>query len=167
MLGAINLYDIAFFDTVPPVTAILGFHPAKHESPDVALCHDFDPDRAWEACQPALKILDTVCPEASKWARDRHACGKLVWVSEPDGTYAKYMFVGKILMINADMFALSNGERACTIAHEFRHSRQNFSKPLKAACVILLTWERRQEVVEDDAYFYESQVRNAIYGVGE
>jgi hypothetical protein len=164
VLGGINLFDILVGDTVPPIVNFLGVNKTLDEYPDSDLCCDFDQDRAWVALQPALQILDVVCPEASAWAREQQSSGKIVWIPETDGAYARYDQVRMSLIINADMFALKNSERACTIAHEFRHSRQNMSKSCKSAISLLLTGKRNPDIIEDDAYFYEAKVREAIHG---
>lgn len=132
------------------------------DDPDLAI--NLDPDRAWASLQSALQILDVVCPEASAWAREQHKSKKLIWKNDPDGAYATFNPYTRCMTINADMFDLKNSERACTIAHEFRHSRQNISKFIKSTCCLLITGSRCDDIVENDAYLYESQVRSAIYG---
>jgi len=159
------MYDIYVEDFVPEIST---FHEPNdnllQDCPDLDLVENFNEERAWLSLKPALQILDVVCPEASTWARDQKESNKIVWVPKSDGAYARYDQVCMRLIINADMFALINSERACTIAHEFRHSRQNISKSWKSACYLLLRGKRNPDIIEDDAYFYESKVRDAING---
>ena len=165
VLGFVNMYDILIGDSVPEISTL-----HKHDDnllkgcPDLDLVENFDEDRAWLSLKPALQILDVVCPEASAWARDQKESNNIVWVPKSDGAYARYDQVRMRLIVNADMFALINSERSCTIAHEFRHSRQNISKSWKSACYLLLKGKRNPDIIEDDAYFYEAKVRDAING---
>lgn len=166
ILGSITAYDIIVGDDVPPIANV--YPPRQlstaqlYDSPELA--ENFDETRAWESLQPALQILDVVCPEASAWAREQHDSDKLIWKEEPDGNYASFNPYNRCVTINSDMFVLNNSERACTIAHEFRHSRQNISKFIKSSCCFVITGKRNPDIVENDAYLYESQVRSAIYG---
>ena len=152
-------------DEVPEIRFVIKHNDAILRShPDLDLCKKFDADRAWIALQPALKLLRIVCPEASEWAEYQKNSNKMIWITEPDGSNARYDQIQDRLMINSDMFALSNAEIACTIAHEFRHSRQNMSKSWKSACSLLLTGKRNINIIEDDAYFFEARIRQAING---
>lgn len=165
MLGIINLCDILVIEDVPQINDSYSLRDKMpNEYSDTDLCKNFDSDRAWDAIQPALKILDVVCPEASAWARSQKKSGKIIWDSKFDETAARYDQVKMSLTINADMFGLKNSEIACTIAHEFRHSRQNISKSYKSAFSLLLTGTRNPDIIEDDAYFFEAKVREAING---
>lgn len=165
LLGVVNAYDILVGDTIPKV----GFpsihsHRIATSYQNHDLVKNFEPERAWQAIQPSLKILDEVCPEASDWLRDQHKCDKLTWMPDPDGTYAYYDFATGRVTINAQMFELSVGERAVTVAHEFRHSRQNIAKFIRAAFCVLLTGKHKPELIETDAYLFEHEVRWAIFG---
>lgn len=165
VLGLINLYDILIGDEVPEIRFVIKPNDAILRShSDVNLCRNFDKDRAWIALQPALKLLRIVCPEASDWAEYQKKSNKIIWITQSDGTNARYDQIQDRLMINSDMFALSNAEIACTIAHEFRHSRQNMSKSWKSACSLLLTGNRNVNIIEDDAYFFEARIRQVING---
>ena len=178
MLGFINFYDIVFTDKYPEVSVILGRELLRiaDQKESYELAWEFDESKAWDGLNPALQILDRVCPEASEWARNQEKSGKIVWTidtskkdilegksKENEDEYAKYE--GGILTINSALFELKNSERACTIAHEFRHSRQNFSKKWKSACSVLLTGVRNDSIIEDDAYLFECRVRESIYGL--
>ena len=165
ILGGINFYDIVFSDNVPEIHAMYGDMKNAYNRTDAHLSKgDFNEHRGWVALQPALQILDDICPQASKWAREQHESGKLVWLNQSEDSYAKYSHIHRNLMINVDLFTLTNGERACTIAHEFRHSRQNLSKSLKTSASLLLTGNRNEAIIEDDAYLFEGRVRESIYG---
>ena len=119
-----DFYDIVFSDNVPEIHAMYGDMKNAYNRTDAHLSKgDFNEHRGWVALQPALQILDDICPQASKWAREQHESGKLVWLNQSEDSYAKYSHIHRNLMINVDLFTLTNGERACTIAHEFRHSK--------------------------------------------
>lgn len=174
ILGFVGLYDIIVGDDYPQIETLLSPQDLKlaETIQDANLVRNFDPKRAWESLQPALQILDDVCPEASAWARERHQNKKIIWEDSTfieydmrhDGGYASFDPYTRKLTINSDMFALKNSERACTIAHEFRHSRQNISKYIRSSCGLLITGRRDDDIVETDAYLYEARVRSAIYG---
>ena len=164
VLGTLNLYDIVASDNVPKVDTVYGDMKLANRCEDPELVKAIDKTRAWQAIQPALQILDSVCPQASEWARERHRSKKIHWIYRSEDSYAEYSHVSKSLMIDSTIFSFKNGEIACTIAHEFRHSRQNFSKPLKLSFSLLLTGRRNIAIIEDDAYLFEAQIREAIFG---
>lgn len=166
VMGMTSIYNVLIGDTVPPVLENSDGMFAEKAKVRTAthLYRKFNAEEAWNALQPALEILDELCPEASAWARNQHAKKHIVWIPDPDGTYARYDMFGGRLIINAEMYTLNDGEIACTIAHEFRHSRQNISKSIQSACAIILTGKQVKDIIEDDAYFYECKLRESIYG---
>ena len=164
--GSINIYDVIVPDDVPEISVNIGNYKTIYEYPgsELARAVSIDSEYAWAQLQPALQILDTVCPEASTWARQKHKDKDIVWsASDKEPFYAQYEPFKKVLTINKTLFELKNAERACTIAHEFRHSRQNLSKPIKATLSFLITGIKNDDIVETDARYYESKVRESIY----
>lgn len=122
-------------------------------------------EERWQIMQPALDILDNVCPEIATWTRKKWLDGQLVFDTDSENLYAWYHpATGRVAVT---MLGLSecDGEMACTLAHEFRHSRQNFLRG--AQCQIALLWglDRKSELVEDEAYVFEARVRRAIRGI--
>jgi len=123
----------------------------------------WDEDKAWDALQEPLQILDQVCPEAAHWVRDRHASGHLIWEVEYSGCYAKYNYMDKDLTINKILYCENNGRIASILAHEFRHSRQNFTKFFRATVACAVLREPKPSIVEDEAELFEAQVLLAIF----
>lgn len=122
-----------------------------------------DPQQCWSDCQIPLRILRKVCPEAEAWVRERHASGKIVWSSKCDGFYAKYDYINGNLTLTPAFFEQIDGQKAVTMAHEFRHSRQNWTKPVRAVIAVLLKGEPQEWIVENDAYLFEKEVYLAIF----
>jgi hypothetical protein len=128
------------------------------------LLSEWDEEKCWVALQEPLQILDRVCPEASHWVRDRYQLGHLIWEEEYSGCYAKFHYVNRDLTINKILFAENNGRIASILAHEFRHSRQNFTKFFRATVACSILREPRPCIVEDEAELFEAQVLIAIFG---
>lgn len=165
-MGATTLYDITVGDQVPYVANLSDFSPERklaYKNSDPNLLFEWDEDRCWEALQEPLQILDRVCPEASHWVRDRYENGHLIWEKEYSGCYAKFHYVDRDLTINRILFGENNGRVASILAHEFRHSRQNFSKFFRATVACSILREPRPCIVEDEAELFEAQVLLAIF----
>lgn len=122
-----------------------------------------NPDRCWAETQIALRILRKVCPEVEEWVRDRHAKGKIVYTCKCDGCYAKYNYMSGELILTDAFFQQNHGKRAVTLAHEFRHSRQNFTKPVKAVIACVIKQRPQEHIVENDAHLFEKEVYLAIF----
>lgn len=134
-----------------------------YQSPHTHLLSDWDEEKCWVALQEPLQILDRVCPEASHWVRDRYQTGHFIWEKENSGCYAKFHYVDRDLTINRILFAENNGTIAAILAHEFRHSRQNFTKFFRATVACSILREPRASIVEDEAELFEAQVIIAIF----
>jgi hypothetical protein len=167
ILGGASLYNLVVGDQVPPVNYYAAFQTYRYArvTTNKNLLVNYDHEQCWDAIQPALLLLDEACPEASAWARDRHATGLLRWIDN-DYIYASYHPASGHLSISRLFFGLNDGERAVTIAHEFRHSRQNFSKMITASVAMVLTVNNDllDDIMEPDAYWFEQNVRIAIFG---
>jgi len=117
----------------------------------------------WGELQKALPYLDRVCPEIADWTRKKWESGQLVFETANKGRYAYYMPALGMLGINLYAFELSDAELACTLAHEFRHSRQNVFPGIQVA-VAALFGINRKDLVEREAYEFEDVIRRAIRG---
>lgn len=117
----------------------------------------------WAALQPALRILDEVCPEVAEFTRERWASGHLVFEREDRGRYAAWYVLPRTLVINYVAWEFGDAELACTLAHEFRHSRQGYLRGLQLGIGRLFGVDR-SDLVEDEAYEWEGRVRRAIRG---
>jgi hypothetical protein len=169
VLGACDVYDIIFPENVPSVSFI-GKHSEEsrlvsQNSSKVNLTwgQPLDPEQCWADCQKPLRILKKVCPEAEAWVRERHASGKIVWAEKHDGMYGRYDFISGRLTLTSAFFDQNDGQKAVTMAHEFRHSRQNFTKPFRALIAIMIRREPQEWIVENDACHFEKEVYIAIF----
>ena len=122
-----------------------------------------NPTECWESIQMSLQILDQVCPESSNWVRSQYVKGKLDWTTECNGTLATFNYQSRVLTINSSMFRLNDGVKASILAHEFRHSRQNFTKFFTSVAACVFHGKVQPHIVEDDARLYEKEVLIAIF----
>lgn len=122
-----------------------------------------DPDECWKALQSPLQILDKVVPEAAAWVRDRQEHGLIEYSKVDNGCYATYHVGDRRMVLYPCFFLRKDGEKACTLAHEYRHSRQGWPKLLKRAVAYLILGRKVEWIVENDAYYYEYKVREAIW----
>lgn len=118
----------------------------------------------WEEMRVALCILDEVCPEVSAWVRERYQSGHLFFETADKHRFAAWWIVPQMLEIDLCALAESDAELACTLAHEFRHSRQPYLLTVQSQLSRLAGLDRTQELVEADAYAFEERVRRAIRG---
>lgn len=166
ILGSLSVYDFTVGENVPEIISLTIFdrelHMARVNTTHY-LATDFKEEECWDAIQPSLQILDKVCPEVSEWVRDRHANGKLVWECEYSGTYAKYDYIDKTLTFNKLSFFKNDGIKASILAHEFRHSRQSFTKFYRSVVACMICQEPKPDVVENDAYLFEKRIIIAIF----
>lgn len=117
----------------------------------------------WESLQPSLRILNEVCPEVVEWVEDRHINNKIVIDREEQKYYiASYHMHGQ-LTLKRPFFEQSEGEKAITLVHEYRHSRQHWGKVVRGILSELNFDGGRIEIMEDDAERYEKQAWVAIF----
>lgn len=122
-----------------------------------------DEGEYWEHIQPTLKVLRAVSPQAEKWVREKQETGKIKYDAST-GFYATFDFVSRELTIYPRFFDMEDGVKASILAHEWRHSRQNPEKFIKYIMSYAITRELQTELVENDAYLYEAQCRESLYG---
>lgn len=116
-----------------------------------------------QAMQPSLRLLDLVCPEASKWYRHEYDHNNVVYKWDNDSAIAKFDFLTRKLILSKQFFFLREGEKAETLAHEYRHSLQNRTKFMKQVVLSILTNQLHEEIVEDDADYLELRVHVALH----
>lgn len=165
-LGFMDVYDFVRPDNVPDVYFI-GYNEHRHNAKYINggwYAFSDDPEENWKKLQPSLAILRKVCPEAAKWVEDRHDKGKIVWEKGTIQTYARYDRIDEKLILCDCFLCKRDGEKAVTLAHEFRHSRQGWTKTVRRALAMVLTGTDHDYFVENDAYDFERQVYIAIYG---
>lgn len=156
------------FPEIVPQIQHLGFRPEKAWV-DHNLNQEFEPKdlsefELWEDLQKALELLDLTCPEASDWVRDQHNNGNIIYDWEYDYTMARFDFLSRKLTLTSGFYQLREGEKATTLAHEYRHSIQNRTKFIKRIIFQLLTGKTHEYVVEDDADLFESRLYIALHG---
>ena len=162
-LGTTTLYDITIGDQIPKVSN-LGFgSPEKNLIHDQPILKGWNDQECWSALQESLEILDRVCPEASEWVRDKHTSKQIIWEEEFTGCYAKFNYIDRDLTVNRTLFGESNGRIASILAHEFRHSKQNFSKFFRSTVACSILREPNEPIVETDAELFELRVLLAIF----
>ena len=121
----------------------------------------------WQGLQPALAVLDQILPEVSAWVRDRQAQQLLVFDGEGAGlehAIAAYQPSTKKLFVNEYYWGMNTGNQAAVLAHEFRHSKQNFPKLIAVTVGQLVTGGvfKYPSLIEDEAFQYQSRYLKAI-----
>lgn len=162
--GFLSVYDLIVGDKVPkliklshihPATTMAGYNTTKNKN--VEGKHDL-----WLELQPTLKILDHVCPEAANWFRVKYATGKVV-LNKESKNYASYNCVTDKVKINKLLLNEVDGVKASIIAHEFRHSRQNWSKYVKSFLSQLIFNKYEPRILETDAYLFEKEIKEILF----
>lgn len=131
---------------------------------------DTTPQARWEALAPALAILDEVHPDTAQWVRDTERRGKLLFANRWTmgggrfGCLARYDAFDGRLTICPGLFAESDGRIATILCHEYRHSRQQFSKTLLYALSFVLIRGGDPAIVENDAKLFEQEAQLAVFG---
>jgi hypothetical protein len=166
MLGGFEVYDFWFPEVIPKIGTVNADFRGKRW---VATPYkEFNDEECWEALQPSVEILDEVWPEAAAWVRDRHKNGKIEYIPTEGGSPATcaacYRPITMTLGFHQESFHYPDGIRATLLAHEFVHSRQNYTRFYKERFAFLLTCGAdRLYIVEKDAEEYEAKIRNLIY----
>lgn len=166
MLGSFSVYDFTVGENVPEIRCLTIYDREavmSHVNTTRMFYSNFKEEECWDEIQPSLQILDKVCPEASEWVRDRYASGKIVWEEEFTGTYARYDYIDKSLTFNRILFIENDGIKASILAHEFRHSRQSFTKFYRSVIAYMICQETKPDIVENDAYLFEKRIIIAIF----
>lgn len=166
ILGGTTAYDVLVGDDIPAINNIGRYSEERKiafDSPFIEYrSGEYSDEEMWKAIQESVQILDKVCPESAEWVRDRHKQGCLHWDSSDGTIYAKYDYYTGCLTINPILFGTCNARRASILAHEFRHSRQNYTKFLRSVFAHSVLGEPKTSIVEDDAELFEAQVLLAI-----
>lgn len=167
ILGSLSVCEFIIEEEVPRIRSLnvrdREFIMAHMNTTKGVYSNFKEEEECWDELQTTLLILDKVCPEVSEWVRDRYANGKIVWEKENSGTYAKYDYINKELTFNRISFMENDGIKASILAHEFRHSRQKFTKFYRSVVACMICREPRTILVENDAYLFEKRVVIAIF----
>jgi hypothetical protein len=177
-IGGGNLYDAAVGDgPLPQFTPLAQSAPhlvGKLKENTTARLADqptLSPDQVWQALQPSLDILQAVSPEIAQWVHTMHQENRLhangmhlVSAYYQSEIYAGYDQVRDQLILGPAFWKLSNGHKAATLAHEFRHARQNYPKIVSDKLTQLITLRGHTDYckVEDEAYLYQKNFYQAL-----
>lgn len=127
-----------------------------------------DPDECWIALQPTIDILQKVNPTIAEWIIQCHEENNLIF-EQPgvsQNRLAMYDVIARKVHIYPALFAGSDGDKAAVIAHEYRHSRQNFWKFYRYLFVYHLggmTDFNSDYLIETEANYYEKLAGQAIF----
>jgi len=169
-LGGMSVLDVVFGDGVIPEPIQLGikdpirdmarFNTTQNLYGTGTLVSD---QEFWDSLQPTINILHATAPHVEKWMLDQKANGKIKY-SSGVGVFATFDCISRELTIHSILLSEQDGVKASILAHEWRHSVQNNHKFTKYVLSYVITRKLHEDLVENDAYLYESQVYEAIYG---
>lgn len=164
VLGAMNLYEVACPEKVPQVANIGKCEEQRlaREYPDTYVLSD-DPEENWRRLQPALKVLRKVCPEAAAWVRRCHDEGRLYWDTRLDEVCATYAIWEGRLSIRSGAMCHNYGDIAAMLGHEFRHSRQHYTKFARIVVCNAVVRTFPEWIMEDEAYDFQRQISEAVF----
>lgn len=173
LIGGGHVYDSVIGDgPMPKLNVIKRTAPSVaakiYENNTASLAfREATPEQYWQALQPTLEILDAVAPEIGNWVRDRHQAGKILYAmpgNAPDDAIAGYQPMTRQLFLSNTFWRFSNGEKASTLAHEFRHSQQNIPKSIAVRMTQLITGDllKYPSRIEDEAYMYQLEFYRAV-----
>jgi len=129
----------------------------------------------WEALSSSRSLLLSLSPQLAQWLLNLHL-RQHIKIQDPDDihqTYhvssetpllAAYRFNEDTLYLGEAFWKLSDGQKVTVIAHEYRHSRQNFGKRLSVQLAQWMGLGQLQAIspLEDEARDYERQAANAL-----
>ena len=169
LMGGLAFYDIIVGDQVPSVKQLGRLSPVVvmgklNTTEHMAKPEPQETQQYWDSLQPTMKCLDSVVPEAATWIEELNSKNKIVYQTEKSHNFASYDYVSGELTISWMLFQKNDAVKASILAHEFRHSRQTFYKFAKYVLSYAILRELRQDLVETDAYLYESQVKASLTG---
>jgi hypothetical protein len=126
-------------------------------------------EERWEGLSTALAILHEVNPTVETWVIQKHEENKIVFSDGKDNPTFQFTYIAaydrfsRKLKISRLAFTAEDGQLAQILCHEYRHSRQNFGKFM----IYTLSFVFRRgddSIVENDAYLYEREASEKIYG---
>lgn len=163
LIIAITSYDLIVGDGEMPQFSIVSLKDAN-ETNTMHLWGQHAPheDSAyWKGLESSLVILDDINPQISGWVRRKHHAGDLVFV--PQGTeLAKYDYFSGKLTICHGFFIDNEKKKVAMLAHEYRHSKQNYGKIARYILSCCLHKRGTMDIVENDAYLYEKEAEAAF-----
>jgi len=167
LLGIAATYDITIGDGEIPEPTFIGrgsresvmvlFNTSSH------IKTASSDEEWWSSLDSTLVILDKIAPHVSEWVREQKAEGRIVFEREPTGTYARYDYFEDVLIVNYVTMTEVDGRKASIFAHEWRHSKQNGAKWTKSIMACMILGEKKESILEDEAYLYEAKLLLAFF----
>lgn len=117
----------------------------------------------YEAIQNSINILKETNPIIAEWVENKWKNKQLIFTEDGNNYYAKFDFINGNLYVNKSVFAENDGVVAITFAHEYRHSRQSYTKFVKSVISRIINKIGNDEILENDAIAYEQKAYNAIF----
>lgn len=179
LLGACTLYDQAIGDGRLPrlndLSGISSFSAQARSNTTLNSLENPAIQPGWNHLAASRELLTAVSPEIAAWLYTLHEQNRIVYGSplhlsafygktSETPVLAAYEKLGGKLYIGNDFWVLNDGEKAAILAHEFRHSRQNWPKVLSHRLAQLIGGGQfhYQSSLEAEAFAYERQVRSAF-----
>jgi len=167
LLGFASFYDIVYGDGYIPDPIHIGIRSRErtmvHYNTSTHIRFSSSEEECWNALETTLTILDKTAPHVSDWTRKQMKEGRIVFEKENTRTYARYNAFSDTLIINYVTMVQTDGHKASILAHEWRHSRQNWGKWVKSIIACMILGKKRESILENDAYLYESKILLAFY----
>lgn len=175
--GACLFYEAAVPEIVPEFKILhysSGIDP-YYRSNGYLIKDGYSHEERYRGLENALAILDATNPAVADWVRKQNEINKLVFYERKNQNtscfnatngMAKFNYFNRTLYIHKGVFAESDGTIAVTLAHEYRHSRQSYTKPLRYSLSTFFTKGGNANLVEDEAVLYEMKGFSAIFGPG-
>ena len=124
-------------------------------------------EQNWLLLRPTLELLDETCPHVSTWVRQKQRAGQVRWAvgsskRGSDRYFSTFNVATDELTIYKLCFGQTDIEKCCTLAHEWRHSRQNRAVVIREVMSAVFLFRPDETLVEDDADLYEHRLRQVF-----
>lgn len=166
-LGIASVYDFLVGDGDIPNPTYVGYNTPEKElvykntSPHISY---YSSNEEWfESLDKTFVLLRKVAPHVEKWVKDQESKDLIVFERTHNNTFARYDYVTGKLIMNISLMSQVDGHKAAILAHEWRHSRQNWSKWYKSVIACMILGEEQEDILETDAYLYEAKTLLAFY----
>lgn len=133
----------------------------------------------WRALQPTLTLLRAISPEIADWvntlhAKDRVVCGNpagsnLYNVDSDMALVGGYRIINGKLYLAQDFWRQADGDKVATLAHEYRHYRENIPTVISGMVAQLLSGQlfSKDGLIygserEDKAFLYTAKAYKAL-----
>ncbi len=175
LLGLCTLYDQGVGDGKLPVFNDLSSLQEMQTRAQQNSSQNLKAPANWGALSGGRSLLLALSPQLADWLYQLNDQQKIIYKapekwqsaygkSSETPLLAAYEPWSGNLYIGAAFWALSDGEKAAVLAHEYRHARQNWPKVLSHRLAQWLTHGQLQyhTTIESEAFDYERQARAAL-----